>query len=435
LAERQNTRIETGATQPGEHPVSIGPEQQGDTTVGEERHLDDDMLKTLEAVLNGLPASHINGNPALARIALKHDKGDGRSFFDSSTNALSIVVPYDKESWVYLNFSKWPLGDLATTLKGGGAKRESLTRDIVGTGSNRNKLKMLPQKFVDWMLRHETGHAVDESIGWFAGKHYRDPACGAWDQHNTGIIEPTIISAVGLRDALENLNATFEPHTQAGYNSIGKALDTNNSEALNPSYRKSALKAFERTNPGDVRKVDLAEKAIRDGLNKPNEKGGGVDLANRTYQLDHANKQWVSYQSDKYALRNSNYQYQSPQEWFAETYSFYFTSSPDKWGEQVKDPAAREWFRSNLDPVNGDGNLIKGGNLVELDPSLLGSVRQGAVSLPKRTEEVKDKLKDISLSVGKALLSLVTRTIGAVAGAVELSKIPLKSVYKAIKDN
>jgi hypothetical protein len=212
LAERQNTRIETGATQPGEHPVSIGPEQQGDTTVGEERHLDDDMLKTLEAVLNGLPASHINGNPALARIALKHDKGDGRSFFDSSTNALSIVVPYDKESWVYLNFSKWPLGDLATTLKGGGAKRESLTRDVVGTGSNRNKLKMLPQKFVDWMLRHETGHAVDESIGWFAGKHYRDPACGAWDQHNTGIIEPTIISAVGLRDALENLNATFEPH-------------------------------------------------------------------------------------------------------------------------------------------------------------------------------------------------------------------------------
>jgi hypothetical protein len=101
----------------------------------------------------------------------------------------------------------------------------------------------------------------------------------------------------------------------------------------------------------------------------------------------------------------------------------------------VKDPAAREWFRSNLDPVNGDGNLIKGGNLVELDPSLLGSVRQGAVSLPTRTEEVKDKLKDISLSVGKAPLSPVTRTMGAVAGAVELSKIPLKSVYKAIKDN
>jgi Domain of unknown function (DUF4157) len=433
LAERQNARVETGETQPGEHPVSIGAEQEeeGDTTVGDERHLDDDMLKTLEVVLDRLPASHINGNSALARIVLGSDPGGGRSFFDGDT--LTIIVPFDRKSWIYLNVRKWPMGDLATTLLGDGSKSKTLTRDVVGTGSNLNKLKMVSEKFVEWMLRHETGHAVDRSIGWFDGSHYREPACGAWELHSDPIVRLRILRAVGLEGALaNNLNDAFRPYTQAGYESISRAIQDRDKEQLNPSYRKSALKAFEQTNPGGSRLVDRAEKVIRVGLSRPYETGGGVNLNNRTYQLDYQGNTWVSYQSDKYALRNSNYQYQSPHEWFAETYAHYFTHPADKWGEKLKDPAARQWFRSNLDPVNGTGDLITGGNLVALPPHLLGSVQQGAA--PPPTREAMDTLKDISISVGKAPLSLGTRAIGAVAGTVELSKIPLKYVYKAIKD-
>ncbi|MBW4668245.1 MAG: DUF4157 domain-containing protein [Cyanomargarita calcarea GSE-NOS-MK-12-04C] len=440
LAAEQNNRNETGLTTPGTHPVEIGANRgSNDNTLGQERHMDDDMLKTLRIVLNSLPPSHINGNPQLARIILKHPDNEMASYYSNDDQTITIIVPFDAASWLYLNITKWPLGDLATTLGASEHPLEFLTRDVVGTGSNLNKLKMVPEKFVEWILRHETGHSVDAAIGWMDNRHYRDPRCGGWeiyDYPSLSQLETQILETIGIfGDIRIRLDAAFNNHNQTGYKSILNTLRSKNKNDLSPLYRKEAIKNFEQRNPGGSRLVDYAEKVLKVGLNSPYEKGGGVDLNGRTYHLDPQQKEWVSYRTEKYALRNSNYQYQSPGEWFAETYSRYFIPPANNWGDRLKDSEARDWFREHLDPVRGQGRLIQGGDLVPFDYSLRGepAPAPGSAPPPTRTAESLNTLKSVSLNVGKVPLSLVTRTLGLAIGTAQLAKIPLQFVYRTIK--
>ncbi len=425
LAAQQNARVEPGAAAPGIHHVAIGARfALGGQTQGQQRHIDDDMLQTLGIVLNSLPPSHINGNRALGRIVLEHANNRIPSFYDSATHQITIIVPFDAASWVYLNVTKWPLGDLATTLGASEHPAQFLTRDVVGTGSNLNKLKMVPEKFVEWMLRHEIGHSVDQAIKWHTNRHYRNPQCGAWEIHDGQAGATTeqqmgdqILQAVGINGAMRaNLDAAFNPDTNAGYDRLSDAITHRNKNELNPPYRRQALQRFEATNPGGSRVVDYAEEVIRVGLNSPYENGGGINLNGRTYHHDPQQNNWVSYQSNKYALRNSNYQYQSPGEWFAETYSKYFIPPQAQWGNKVNDPQAVAWFLNNLDPVNGAGNLIAGGNLVPLPPlgglGVPGVPVQNPAPPPTQMQAALNTLGTVSLNIATVPVSLVTRTVG-----------------------
>lgn len=441
LENQQNLRHEP-ARPVGAHPVHIGADQDplhpGQTT-GDERHIDDDMLRTLGAVLDSLPASHINGNPALVRIVLEHANGQVASFFGGDT--LTIIVPFDAASWVYLNITKWPLGDLATTLGVTEHKGGALTRDVVGTGSNLNKVKMVPEKFVEWMLRHEVGHSVDEAIGWYANAHYRNAACGAWDIHTANLagMVDAILTAVGVGGANRtHLDNAFNPHTGNGYDRMLQTAQNHNPADLAPGYRAAALAAFEANVPGGTRMVDHAESVIRRGLASPYENGGGVRLNNRTYHLDPQHGDWVSYQSNKYDRRDSNYQFQSPSEWFAETYSRYFKPPAAQWGQKVNDPAARAWFLANLDPVNNPGaTLVNGlGNLVPMPAGIMGMPAapvQNPAPPPGRAQNVRDTLASIRIKVATLPVSAVTRTAGAAIGTAQLGKMGLQAAYRLIR--
>jgi hypothetical protein len=443
LSDQQNRRSDPGRLA-GTHPVQIGAVRDRlneAQTQGNERHIDDDMLAVLAIVLDSLPASHINGNPALGRIVLKHANGEVASSFSRLGNELTLIVPFDAASWVYLNITKWPLGDLATTLGTTNYQTGTLTRDIIGTGTNLNKLRMVPEKFVEWMIRHEIGHSVDEAIGWHANGHYRNPACGAWEIHaDPDNMSNMILTAVGLADNLHELNNAFNPHNGVGYNELRNAIVTRNATDLTPDYRERALVTFEGNVPGGTRMVNYAESVVRRGLESPYENGGGVRLGNRTYHLDPQHEEWVSYQSDKYDRRDSNYQFQSPGEWFAETYSRYFIPPQDQWGQKVNDPAARDWFRHNLDPINnhdpalllaGNGNLVKMPEGIAERP--VAPVQQPAPP-PSRIQEALSTLQSIGITIGTLPISAVTRVFGLGVGTVQLGKIGLQAAYRLIRN-
>jgi len=211
------------------------------------------------------------------------------------------------------------------------------------------------------MIRHETGHSVDHAIGWYQNRHYREPACGGWQLPVELNMVQEILNTVGINGGvLVNLNAAYAPHTAGvGYNSMINAVTNRTKQNLTPAYRAAALATFETTNPGGTRLVDFAEDAIRVGLSRPWESGGAKNVGGRAYQRDTQHDDWVSYIHAKYALRNSNYQFQNPGEWFAESYQAFFKGGVATLGSNLNDPMARAWFLLNLvPPPAGGGALI-----------------------------------------------------------------------------
>jgi hypothetical protein len=417
------------------HIVNIGAQQApGGLTGVDERHFDNQMLRTLQNVLTRLPSQHIKGNLTLDRIVMMHDTGNGASYYGDGT--LNIVVPFDKDSWAYLHITKWPLGDLATTaltLYGQEALNplNAFTHDIIGTGGLLNKLKMIPENFLEWLIPHELGHAVDDAIGWDTNRHYRNPACAAWDKYldpnEEMAMYQTILASVfpAANDSMA-LNQAFNQytHTFPGYTSISKAISKRKVVELNPSYRTTALQTFETTVQGGTRKVDYMENIIRSGLNRPWEHGGGAPLANRTYQLDTQHDKWVSYESNKYSLRDSNYQFSNPSEWFAETYAHYFTPP---WGNRVKDIAARNWFKDNLDPINTTlprAGFISRNRLLKRIPGPVPPppIQNPAIP-PTFSETVIKGLQDTIVSTVRIPADLIERSGGVVIGTVQVAAI------------
>lgn len=442
---------------PGAHPTQVGAQQDPlnpGQTAATERHFNPGMLDFLQDILDGLPDAHIKGNPSLARIVMKEDPGGGASYYQPATNSLNIVVPFDSSEWLYMKVGKWPIGELGVTVLGEidelqtqwgllsraeAIKRiilfpwEILTRDSLSTGSIADKVSgaLSTESFLEMIVRHETGHAVDQAIGWSANRHYRLAPCGGWEKYltppNRLLMTTQILNAVGINDGvLANLNLAFNPHTGGnGYRSLLNAVNTRDASHLKPAFRAAALAVFEGTNPGGTNLVNFAEEAIRVGLTRPWEKGGGVDIGGRTYQLDNQQSEWVSYISNKYALRNSNYQYSNPDEWFAEVYHHYFRPPQATWGQRVRDPAARAWFNAHLDPNGGGAVLINAlGNLTPLGPAppMQPAPAAGSAVPPSRIRKIAKQIKDLTVNIAKIPISAVLGTITPVVSIMK--KIP-----------
>ena len=428
---------------PGTHNTLIGADQDPNNalqTVAGERHLDQRMLGLIQTVFDNLPTAHIKGNASLARVVLRESMGANgagmASFYDPNNHSLNLVVPGDVNSWFYLQVDRWPFGDMATTLisevqnmsdqwneyQGGnisgmdffkealGAPIRFMTHNVTSSGTTGDKIRqgLSTESFVQWIIRHETGHSVDDAIGWYANNHYQDPACGGWDVVN-GMNEANmvleILNAVGINGgALANLNLAFNPHTGAGYTSMLNAVQNRRKQELSPGYRAAAIATFEGTNPGGTRLVDFAENVIRIGLSRPWENGGATNVGGRAYHRDTQHNNWVSYIHAKYAVRNSNYQFQNPGEWFAESYQAYFRGQPVTWGQNLRDPVARAWFTNNLvPPPAGGGVLINGGDLINIAGPAAPVVAPGAgtAAIPTRLENFLSTTAEIGINAVK----------------------------------
>lgn len=187
-----------------------------------------------------------------------------------------------------------------------------------------------------------------------------------------------------------------------------------------------ALNIFEGTNPGGTRLVDFAENAIRIGLSRPWESGGAPDVGGRSYHRDTQHDTWVSYIHAKYDVRNSNYQFQNPGEWFAESYQAYFRGDPATWGTRLRDPAARVWFNNNLVPpaFGGGGVLINAlGNLSAIGgpaPAIAAPLA-GAAVVPGPVGSFVKLAADIAIKAVKIPFDV----------AVSVGMVPIK-IAKAI---
>ncbi|MDB9305186.1 DUF4157 domain-containing protein [Nodularia spumigena CS-591/12] len=455
------------------NPIAIGPVQipgPPPTTTGNQKHFDPDMLAEIASILNYLPAEHIIGNPALTQVVMEHDDGSGVSSFGGGQ--LHVVVPQDVSSWIYLSVNKWPLGDLATTLLTNinygqdtenphlGMKiHETLGRDVVGTGTVFNKLSMMTEGFVNWMLKHETGHSVDAAIGWEANHHYRLPALGGWLIHdgtdNTlANMSDGMLNAMGLGANQAALNTAYNNHTPHGnyVNAIlTPALRSFNPQEFDVAGRNAAMNAYEAAVPGGRDEIIHLEKVLKSGMDSPWQKGGkgGIPFGNRTYQVEYQHSRWVSYESAKYQDRNSNYQYSGPEEWFAETYAHYFKHSSwelwrtasSQWGEKLNDAAARQWFRNNLDPVNAPippGPLLYAGNALQNIAGLAPAMpAQNAVAAPTMNQRVGEKLKNFFITVKNVgvhgMLDILTTAFSIPIGLLKyLVYVPLKLLWRWI---
>jgi hypothetical protein len=469
-ANAQNARL---AGPP--HPISIGPLQipgPPPTTTGTQKHFDADMLREVRAVLDYLPPEHIVGNPALTRVVMEHATAanPGVSYFGNGE--LHVVVPFDAGSWVYLSMSKWPVGDLASTLMTnvGYAQNpnnpnlstkwwETLNRDVVGTGAITNKLSMLGENFVNWLLKHETGHSVDHAIGFSANRYYRDPALGGWLIHDGMDTTPQVmrdgmLNALGLLGSLPALNAAFAANTGQTYSFLlDDAVLNHDPNAFNVPNKRAARNAFQAGGlafpavANGAWKAAHLEDVVLEGLHSPWQKGGkgGTPLANRTYQVEYQHTRWVSYDSAKYSLRNSNYQYSGPDEWFAESYAAYFTHSSLKfwqtaaqqWGNHLNDPAARAWFLANLDPINGPGALIVANALINIAAPVPGMAVQNPVVVPGILQRILEPIRDVIVTVAKlgvdGLFRVLANTFLWPAGLLKyLLWLPLNWLWRKI---
>jgi hypothetical protein len=447
------------------HPVQIGARQDplnANQTDGQDRHFDPEMLAALQTLLDGLPPSHVIGNPRLVNVVMQH--GNGISSYGNGQ--LSIVVPGDVDSWIYLSVSKWPLGDLATTLltnqsyagnAGGGRPGpkygEVASRDVVGTGTIANKLSMIGDNFVEWMLKHETGHSVDEAIGWTNGRHYRDPHCGGWIIHDgtdapLAGLDQLVLGALLNAGEQNALDLAFNNATGNPYRSLRAAIQQRDPGQLDgPPNRGAALAAVDGTHPGTRARVLHAERIIREGLDSPWQKGGsgGIPLGNRTYHVEYQHNRWVSYESAKYPLRNSNYQYSGPDEWFAESYAAYFKHSPwkvwrqahDQWGEHLNDAQINQWFLNQLDPINGGGALIVNEVLQPIGgPAPMLPVQNPAVA-PTNAQRIAELLENLFITVVRlpldGLFRILSTVFGVAGGLLKyLLYVPARMLYRAI---
>lgn len=444
---------------PGTHPTQIGANMVvapaglaggfGPQTDLGERHFDQRMLDLIQTVFAGLPTSHIKGNDSLARVVLRESRGpEGAgmaSFYDLRTRSLNLVVPGDVSSWIYMRVDHWPFGDSATTLiseiqyiaeqlgeyqgahiTGWDFFKEVisvpgrfLTHNVTSKGTTLGKLKqgLSTERFVQWIIRHETGHSVDRAIGWCANNHFQNPACGGWEMPVVANMVTEILNTVGINGGvLANLNTAYNPHTLgAGYDSMLNAARNRRKQDLNPPYRKVALGVFEGTNPGGTRLVTFAENVIEVGLSRPWESGGAVNVGGRAYHRDTQHDDWVSYIHNKYALRNSNYQFQNPGEWFAESYQAYFKGQPANWGQNLNDPIARAWFTNNLVPppvgsgllINAVGDLV---NIAGLAPAVV-TPGPGTAAIPGRVREFLTATSNIVVNIVKIPFDLVMGTV------------------------
>lgn len=150
------------------------------------------------------------------------------------------------------------------------------------------------EKLLQWIIRHEIGHAVDEMMNWSANLEFKEPLFGGWEiYHNPG-------------------------------------------EALQ-QYRKC----------GGIMADEDFEKCFTDFSFTYND-GGQLQANGRIFMLDEYGH-CCSYLA---AARNnavSNYQFAAPNEWFAEAFAAYYGPNIDNAATNCLDAGVINFFEREIE--------------------------------------------------------------------------------------
>jgi hypothetical protein len=307
------------------------------------RHFSHSMLDRMEAVLEGLGQDHVRRITELRSIRpAGPGEGGSASLFDPSTRAVDMVAPLGMPSWLYtvLNrgsgWQRW-LMDRAPLL---GYDGVGILQALGVSGPKRRIMggtsKVLAHgNLVTWTVRHEIGHAVDQTVGW--AKLMGQERFGGWREH-------TLTSSLA-REVLDGIVGTYDARVVA---ELAPVLTK--AKVGKPGKPKELRQLFADAGvPRD--KLEPLVAFVQVAARQPwtfNDGGGeAVVIGNRVYQVDYFGE-WVSYLRDERANHAvSNYQFSSPGEWFAEAYAAFKDPGSEKPRDRLN-PNAVAWFATDL---------------------------------------------------------------------------------------
>jgi hypothetical protein len=258
-------------------------------------------------------AVHKQVDPVMGTVAMTHGLDETRQYFDNTPDRLAELR------------SKVGLRQLT----------EEQYR-FAENEMNAARAEGVTGRF-EHMFRHEIGHAVDEQLG-ASSSYCRTAAGGGWRVFNDeeDLIQ-TLLNDTGLASSSSDVLAyirrqvadTLRPRPPGTPSEAEPSLTAQQRQAMQRitgmvSWGKDAL-------PGQT---------------------PAMDIGGRVYTL-HGLMGWHSYDRNARERQVSNYQFQAPQEWFAEAYAAYYDPASTTPGDrliQAGDTATKQYFDSAVHP-------------------------------------------------------------------------------------
>ncbi|WP_097901736.1 hypothetical protein [Streptomyces sp. b94] len=321
-------------------------------------HFSHSMLNRIDGVLGSLPTQDVRDNPELVAIQpAGADTESAASLYDGDDRSITMVSPFGMPSWLYTELNRAVSWQRSLMDKGAMADYEGISEagdKALGIAGEKRQVMggtsdvLANGNLVKWTLRHEIGHSVDKQSGWAQNlKH--EARFGGWEAYGSARqVALAILTEAGLGDQLD----VTDRYHMSLIDSVEVALDPEGARAA-PERLTNLADGFpdqdDQFRTRLARVVEFGRLALAQPWTLTNGGGDTLAIENRTYHVDHYG-QWVSYlraERERHAV--SNYQFSTPDEWFAEAYAAYHDPKP---GPRARlNPGAREWFEERGDQM------------------------------------------------------------------------------------
>jgi hypothetical protein len=335
-------------------------------------HFNDAMLDRIEAALTELPLKDLKENLHLVAIEYDpHPVGD-ESLYSKDTRSIGIVRPRvlgpvraPSRLYAAMNMDNpWQFGKMESGALSGyegisAAGDEQLT---IAPGS---RSVMEPQgPLLQWTLRHEIGHSVDQKFGW-SDSLAALPHFGGWRTYDLDVEADASALANAVLEKAQ-LHNVLPPSPLAAHVAVLPHMSTLATHLRTDVVRErladgTLARYFNRFQPHlppatfETRR-DIALNFLRMAVAQPwtlaNGGGNAIVHNGRVHQIDHYGH-WVSYLNAERQFKVSNYQFSTADEWFAEAYAAYYNRTRTELRGRLN-PQVQQWFKQRGDSQDYD---------------------------------------------------------------------------------
>ncbi|RMI45259.1 eCIS core domain-containing protein, partial [Actinomadura harenae] len=294
------------------------------------------MLYEIDKVLGELPEDHVRGNPYLRSIRMGGGLGQA-SAYEARGRRIGMERPFGMPAFMYTSLNRGSRAQRGLMDMGAALGYDGLTMGeklgVMMPGTDRHVMGgasdvLANGNLVKWTLRHEIGHSVDRKVGWALHLSPR-PEFGGWrEEYRAGIV-----AALAAR-------FRFAPAAFADGTSLDPKELRRSAANLDEHFAGCGLDEERR---GQV--VTFVRKALKQPWMFNDGGRADLEVGGRIYHVDHYDA-WVSYETAARANAVSNYQFSTPDEWFAEAYAAYY--DPKGAARARLSAQVRRWFATEL---------------------------------------------------------------------------------------